>query len=65
MVEPTSSIVAEELLQKAKKPQEHKKNEFGEFQDEEEDIKYYHFTYALTYFWKTGKGLEFSCSTLL
>ncbi|KAG5417623.1 ANT1 [Candida metapsilosis] len=48
-------IVAKALLQKAKKPKEHKKNTFGEYEDEEEDIKFDHFTHALAHLWKTEK----------
>lgn len=48
-------IVSKALLQRAKKPKEHKKNEFGEYEDEEEDINFDHFTHALAHLWKTEK----------
>ncbi|KAI5954703.1 ANT1 [Candida theae] len=48
-------IVAKALLQKAKKPKDHNKNKFGEHEDEEEDIKFDHFTHALAHLWKTEK----------
>lgn len=47
-------IVSKALLQKSK-GKSHKKNEYGEYDDEEEDIKFDHFTHALAHLWKTEK----------
>ncbi|KAI5961509.1 ANT1 [Candida margitis] len=47
-------IVSKALLQKSK-GKGHKKNEFGEYEDEKEDIKFDHFTHALAHLWKTEK----------